>query len=290
MVFTTFVVAAHLLMQSAQFQLSIPGLEKAPTSDSVVAKVNGVAIKAKDIEDLLWDVRGEEIITDIADYQVVKAEADKRGVIVTEGEIESQVTKYLAQMKKDVPAGQTFEGAMAQAGLTKQRLFLRVKSALLLTKVALLDFDPKRYVRVSTIVVRPRSSTAADISSTIAVVQKAYDRLKAGEPWPKLVDELVVDQHGKETRGLLGWRQLIAFPETVQGEINTLKKGDITKPVQTNNGIQIFRVEAKGDDVTKAELDQMKSELSPTLMIEAQQRIFKDLKIERLYPATKVGG
>jgi foldase protein PrsA len=289
MVFTSFALGMHLALQTAAFQLSIPNLPKAPTAETVLAKVNGVPIKAKDIEDLLWDVHAEEILNEISYYQVAKAEADRMGLVVTNQEIEQGVQREIDQMKANLPPNQTIEGAMAQAGQTKGRLYLAVKTSLYLTKIAFQDFEPKAFVRVSTIVVRPRSVAAADITATIAVVQKAYDRLKSGEPWEKLVDELVVDANGKQARGLLGWRQLAAFPQAVQDEMVTLKKGGITKPVQTDNGIQIFRIEAKGDGASKEELEQMRTELSEVLRMQAVQKLRKNLKIERLYPAKKEG-
>lgn len=289
MVFTSFVLGMHLAVQAAAFQLSIPNLPKAPAPETVLAKVNGVAIKAKDIEDLLWDVHAEEILNEISYYQVAKAEADRMGLVVTNQEIEQGVQREIDQMKANLPPNQTLEGAMAQAGQTKSRLYLAVKTSLYLTKIAFQDFEPKTFIRVSTIVVRPRSVAATDITATIAVVQKAYDRLKAGEPWEKLVDELVADANGKQARGLLGWRQLAAFPQAVQDEMVTLKKGGITKPVQTDNGIQIFRIEAKGDGASKDELEQMRTELSEVLRMQAVQKLRKNLKIERLYPEKKDG-
>lgn len=289
MVFSTFVVAAHLLLQSSAFQLSIPGLAKAPEPDAVLVKINGVPIKAKDVEDLLWDVHGEEILGELADYQVAKSEADKRGILVTQGEVDKASAEAIEQIKKNLAPGQTLEASLAQLGLTKNRLDLRMRWNLYIEKIALQNFDAKEYVRVSTIVVKPRSNSASDVANTIQVVQKAYDRLQAGEPWPKLVDELVTDQYGKETRGLLGWRKLALFPEDVQNEIKALKKGGITKPTQTQFGIQIFRIEEKGSEASKADVDQMKEEVKGGLIADTQRQIRETLKIERVYKPQKSG-
>ena len=290
MILSTFVVAFHLALQSGAYQLSVPSLSKAPTADTIIGKVNGVSIKAKDVEDLLWEVRGEEILNDIMFYQVAKMEADKLGIIVTDVEVEQEVARQKDLMKQGLASGQTLEDALAQAGQTKSRLFLVAKSSLYFTKIALQDFDAKAFVRVSTIVVHPRSESAADIAATIQVVQKAYDRLKAGEPWERLVDELVVDQQGKQLRGLLGWRELTAFPDEAKKQLIALKKGDVTQPVQTKNGIQIFRIEAKGEGATKEELEQMRGELTELLKFQATQKIKKTLKIEKLFPPNKAGG
>ena len=278
-----------MIMQSSAFQFTVPGLAKAPAPETVLAKVNGISLKAKDIEDLLWEVRGEELLNDVMFYQVAKMEADKVGILVTNEEVDKEVGRQKDLIKQGLGPNQTIEEALAQAGQTSSRLYLSAKSNLYFTKLAMLDFDPKSFVRVSTIVVHPRSDTAADISSAIQVVQKAYDRIKAGEPWEKLVDELVTDQQGKQMRGLLGWRELTAFPDVAKSQLVALKKGEVTQPVQTKNGIQIFRIEAKGDGASKDELEQMRVELTELLKFQVTQKIKKTLSIEKLYPPKKGG-
>lgn len=289
MVLTSFVLGVSMLMQNTAFQLSIPGLPKAPSAETALVKVNGVEIKAKDIEDLLWETRGEEILNEVMLYQVSKSEADRLGLIVTQAEIDKEMERAIDQIKKNLAPGQTVESAMAQEGQTRSRMYLGIKSSLYLAKIAFKDFEPKNYIRVSTILVRPKSKNAADVAATIQVVQKAYDRIKAGESWDKLVDELIMDQTGRQTRGLVGWRKIAIFPEDVKAELQTLKKGGITKPVQTENGIQIFRVDERGDGLTKEGLEQMKTELTRPLQDEAARKIRETLKMERLYPPQKGG-
>lgn len=289
MIITSFVLGIHLALQSAAFQLSIPTLAKAPTADTILAKVNGVEVRGKDVEDLLWDVRGEEILNDILYYQIAKMEAEKLGIVVTNEEVDQQVARQMDVAKRDLPQGQTLEVALAQAGQTPRRLYLLAKSSLYISKIAMHDFDPKGYVRISTIIVHPRSESVEDITATTLVLKKAKDRLAAGEPWERLVNELVVDQEGKRQNGFLGWREMSAFPDDAKVQLTALKKGAITDPIKTKHGIQIFRIEAKGDGATKEELEQMRVELSETLTGLATQKIRKTLKLERLYPPKKSG-
>lgn len=290
MVITSLVVGLHLALRSAAFQVLVPSLSKAPAAETVVGRVNGVEIKAKDVEDMLWEVRGEEILNDLMFYQVAKMEADKLGIVVIDAEVEQEVARQKDMIRQGLGPNQTLEEALFQAGQTKSRMFLAAKASLYFTKIAMLDFDPKQFVRVSTIVVRPKSENANDVGATINIMQKAYDRLKAGEPWERLVNELVLDPQGKQLHGLLGWRELTAFPEDAKSQVVALKKGDVTQPVQTKNGIQIFRIEAKGDGASKTELEQMRAELSELLKFQVTQKIKKTLKIEKLYPPKKPGG
>lgn len=289
MVLFSVLAAANLALQTAAFQFSIPNLPKAPAAESVLMKVNGQDLKAKDVQDLLWDVRGEEIITDLVFYMLAKQEGDKLGIIVTQGEIEDGVKQELKRIEANLLNGQSLEQALVTQGQTQNRLYLGVKTSLLLTKIAMKDFDIKTYIKISTIWVKPKTNAASDVANTIQVMQKAYDRINAGEPWEKLVDELVVDPAGRASRGLLGWRPFSAFPDTVVPELNSLAKGKITKPVQTQNGIQMFRIETKGSEASKEDIESLKNELGDTLRMQVVNRLRKNMKIEQFYPP-KTGG
>ncbi len=289
MVITSFLLGAHLLWQNAAFQFTVQGLAKAPAPTATVATVNGVEIKAKDVEDLLWDLHGTTVLKDIIYYNLFITEARKRGIVVTQEEVDKGVAGAIDEIKQGLTAGQTVEQAMAQQGQTRSLFAVRIKSNLALTKIALADFNPKDYIKISTIVVRPNSAAATDVANAIQVVQKAYDRIKAGEKWDKLVDELTVEQAAKQNRGFLGWRNLSLFPKEALSEIETLKKGDITKPVHTSNGIQMFRIEDKGDAATKEEIEIMKNENIGVLRQQVGTKILQSAKIEYNYPP-KIGG
>ena len=292
-------MAGHVVPLSATSELNLgvrrqgvgmSEVSKAPRPDQALAKVNGVEIKASEIEDLLWEARGAEILTEFIYYRVAKQEADRLKIIVTDSEVNEAVAKELKSLKANFPEGTSDEDALAQGGQSSGRLRLATRTNLLLTKIAFSDFDPKLYVRVSTIIVKPKSNSAADLSTAILACQSAYSRLQKGEKWETLVDELVEETQGRQARGYLGWRLISAFPEESQKEFLTIKDAGVTKPVQTSNGIQIFRIEGRGSSLKTGDLDQMKLELGEILRNNAVNKISKTLKVERLYPAPKKAG
>jgi hypothetical protein len=278
--------ALALVMQTSGFV--IPDLPSAPAPDKVLVKVGGVDIMAKEVQDLLWEVRGEEILNDLIYAQVAKAEAAKVGVIVTDAEVNEAVQKELVTMKANLAPGVTMEEAMAQIGQTKSRIFLSIKTSLLLNKIAFAEFDPKFYVRVSTILSRPPSTSTADVSASITLIQNAYERLQKGEAWTKVFEEIVQDPEGRRTNGVLGWRNISAFPEEIRKEFTNAKRGNLTKPIQTANGIQLFRIDALGTKLEPGELETMKTELADILRASTVQRLRASMKIERLWPKPKV--
>jgi parvulin-like peptidyl-prolyl isomerase len=265
-------------------------LPKAPIPSQVIAKVNGIDVKAADIEDLLWESRGQEILSEFIYYQVAKQEAEKLKLIVTESEILSGIAKEIKNLRSTGNFEGTDEQVVIQSGTSMGRLRLGVKTSLLLTKIAFQNFDATQYIKVSTIIVKPKSFSASDLADAIKVCQSAYDRLKKGEKWETLVDEVVTETQGRQTRGYLGWRLLTAFPEESQKEFNILNKGEYTKPVQTQNGIQIFRIDAKSLDLKAEEKLQMREEIADILRNNAVKRMSGTVKIERLYPEPKKNG
>ena len=138
-------MAGHLVPLSAtsEFNLGVrrqgvgmSEVPKAPRPDQALAKVNGVEIKASEIEDLLWEARGAGILTEFIYYRVAKQEADRLKIIVTDSEVNEAVAKELKSLKANFPEGTSDEDALAQGGQSAGRLRLATRTNLLLTKIA----------------------------------------------------------------------------------------------------------------------------------------------------------
>lgn len=284
MSFIAAIAGFSLAVQSSGSILGIPFLNPAPTSETTIAKLNGLEIKAKDIQDLLWDARADEILSEVIYFQLAKQEGDKLGVFLTGKEIDEGVAREYDAMKQSLQPGQTIEQFMAAQGQTKARLYLAVKTSLLLTKIAFADFNPELYVKVSTIIVKPASASTNDVLAAIKIADQAYARLKKGDSWESVVDDVVTDEAGRQSRGRLGWRQIAAFPDDVKAELPSLKSGDISKPVQTPNGIQLFRIDAVGKGQSKEALEQMRIDLTESLRMQAVNKIRRNIQIERTWP------
>jgi len=278
------IAGLQIALQTGGIQLGIPNLKPAPDKDQVLVKVNGQEIRASDIAALLWDVKADEILNEVTYFQLAKAEADKLGIFLTGKEIDDGVQRELDAMKANLAPGQTLEQVMVSSGQTRARLYLAVKTSLLLTKIAFAEFDPKLYVKVSTIIIKPASNSATDLASAIKIAQGAYDRLQKGDAWEAVVDDVVTDEAGRESRGRLGWRLLSAFPDDVRSEIGLLKANQFSKPAQIQNGIQFFRIDKFGKDLAKEDLDQMRIEMTEALRLQAVTKIRRTMTIERVWP------
>lgn len=268
----------------------LPGLDmpanlvmKTPGKAAVLATVNGKTITAEDLTPLLWDWRMNDVLSDVIGDRVVRDAATRAKISATDAEVDSEVKKLLASIKASLPQGQTIEDAMLQEGTTPSRIWLRMRTEILLRKLAVAELKPETFVNVSTIVIKPASQQAADLKAALEKAEDCYKRLNVGESWDNVFLSVTDDSRARAALGKIGWRNLTAFPEVAAKEIVSLGRGKVTKPVQTVNGIQIFRVDAKGADVTGDE----KTELEDAYFASRRTGLMQKLREDA---GVKIGG
>lgn len=269
---------APLALYAQASVLDIPKslIKAVPAANQTLARVNGVEIKMTDVEPLLWEWRKNDALNDLITYQIVKDAAAKQGVSVTDEVAQSETKKLMAGIAETLPQGQTIEQAMDQEGTAPSRLYIRVKTELLLRGIVLKGFVHADYVKISTIVFKPATASAEDVKVAVEKAQKAYTRLTGGESWDDVLISVTDDPRAKQALGNVGWRSKKLFPESVQAELDKVKKGGYTKPAQTSNGIQIFRVDAMGSSATAVE----KQELEESYFAAQRQGMMSKLRGE----------
>ncbi|MFN8220544.1 MAG: peptidylprolyl isomerase [Fimbriimonadales bacterium] len=130
-------------------------------------------------------------------------------------------------------------------------------------------------------IVRPKNEQTVALAEAIKRADDLYARLQKGESWDKVLQDTTNEPETLKSAGLLGWRQISAFPEVVRTEMTGLGVGKVTKPAQTVNGFQIFRIEAFGKDAKPEEMESVKD----LYLSQARPEVFNKLrsaaKIER---------
>ena len=250
----------------------------------MLARVDGVEITAGDVESLLWEWRGVDALQDLITYQSVRAEAARLRVDVSEKDVESTIDAFIPQFAKTLQPGVSVNAALAAEGMTRSRMYLRFRTQLLIQKIVEKDFVPAKLVKVSTLVFKASDAQATSLGDAIKRAESAAARLQKGETWDAVFSSLNTDPRAAGSKGLIGWRLLSAFPASVATELSTLKPGQFTKPAQTENGIQIFRLEAAGRDAKGKEFDEMKTTYMQAAQSQLLTRLHQESKIERLYP------
>jgi hypothetical protein len=287
-------LALTLAFQGSGFSLVIPNLRPAPKGDTPVAKIDDVIIKASDVEALLWETKAKEIIGTLANYQLVKKEAERLGVFVSDQEVNQGVAEFVKSVATEAPTGTDIDSYLKTMGRTPSINYLMTKTDLLLTKIAKQKFQASRWVKVSMIAVTPLSDTAADTQNASEKIKAAHERLKKGEAWEAVAFDTIVVPEYKKSAGAMGWRNLDEFVPLAKTALLNAKPGGFTEVFTVPNGLHIYRLDMVGSDAKGKDLDEaIASALNRpdrfSLRFEAFQDIIKRAKVENLYDP-KPGG
>ncbi len=252
-----------------------------PSPDRVIAKVDGKEIRNSDIAPSIWDWYGYQVREDFVIARVIENEAKRLKLSVTDAEVSRMVDVQLDQLKAQVPAGKTLDQFLSEQGSPRTRLLFRARVDYLLTKIAGLSFDPTQYVNVSTLLIRPASQDLADVSKAIEKANKAFEKLSKGDAWLRVLGEYSADPSVINSEGKLGWRTLGTFPDSTQKEFKALKTGKFTKPVQTVNGFQIFRLNYRGSEAAAGDLAVLRDQVISNNRRKLLEDLIKGARIER---------
>jgi parvulin-like peptidyl-prolyl isomerase len=246
--------------------------------------VGSVPITASEVEKYLWDWRAYEVVQDLITSNIMLAEAKRAGVSVGDAEIDREMAAQIKLATASAKPGVKPDRALLEQGFSRSRLYLRIRSQLILDKLTLRQFKKEEFVEIATIVVRPKSEQAADLAEAIQKAQRAYDDLRNGVSWDVALQRFEKDPQVLKTHGYIGWRNVSLFPESVRKEVLSSKPGAITRPAQTPNGIQIFRVDRFGRDASGSILENLRDAYLQGTRQQVLDRIRKAAKVTELYP------
>jgi hypothetical protein len=236
------------------------GQQVVPPPSKVVATVDGTPIRASEVEKSLWDWYGPSVTEELILNRQIAHYADAHGVHLTEAEIQQAYNAQAARVGQNLKPGESVDEALRATGVAPSRLRSRVKSDLLLSKLAEKQFKQADFVKIQTLIVKPKTDSAADVATAIQRAQAAYDRVSKGENWEAVLNATTDDPRLRNNGGEIGWKLFTAFPAQTREELKSLKEGGVTKPVQTAYGIQMFRIEAQGRDLKGADLDSLRQQ------------------------------
>jgi len=255
-----------------------------PAADPVIAKVNGVDIHQSDL------ALAEE---DIGQNIPVKDDQGKRDYLVNY--LTDMILLSKAAEAKKVPDTAEFKRRIAFArnkALMETMLQEESKAAMTdanLHKVyddATKSMGAEQEVHARHILFRVANPTDDAASKAAeAKVKSVIDRVKKGEDFTKLANELTEDPSGKANGGDLGYftkEQMV--PEFSEVAFK-LDKGQVSDPVKTQFGWHVLKVEDKRQREAPA-FDAVRDQVEQFAVRKAQvdfvTKLRADAKIERL--------
>ena len=268
-----------------------------------VAVVNGIGISKGDLERQVSavlrspqfqgaDPRDAEqrldierqVIVQLIQQELIKQEAERLGVRVSE----TQIAERLGQVRAQFQTDDQFQQALAQNGLTASTLRGRIRDQLTVELVqtraignitateAEIRAAYGNGSRFDELRVRHILFTVANATEEAAKKKKAEDtlaQLRDGADFIALAKKVSEDTASKPSGGDLGTvTRSTPFDQTFLNAAFRLKKGQISGLVRTQFGFHIIRV----DDRTSKTLDQARAELTQEIADSKRQDAFTE--------------
>ncbi len=259
--------------------------------DGVLATVNDEVILASEVDEQLYlylnqnrarpDSAGvqqlrREILDRVIEEKVIVSEAKRQNITLPDAEVEKSVTEAVNDVKKRLGSEAAFRSELAREGITEEDLRKRYREdvsrqmmaqALLRKQLGKVEVTPAEattyYIaHPSEFPKRPAALRAqviqlpveADSLARRTARQRAVDtsaRIKKGEPFSRLAQELSEDQATAGSGGDLGWFKRGALDSTFEKAAFKVPVGQVSGVVETSYGYHLIKVEeadpAKGE-------------------------------------------
>ncbi|WP_245995877.1 peptidylprolyl isomerase [Paenibacillus taihuensis] len=263
--------AAEMLGANVNYNAASNSVTIASKSGNVgnaaVASVNGVTITKNQLYDAMVAVGGKQTLDNLIQDELVKQEAKKKGIVITDKDVDAEIAK----IKKQFPTEADFQSALQQAGMTLDDLKKQTPAQLRITKlvepsVKVTDADVKQYFEQNKEQYdQPEQVKALHI--LVATKEEADEILKqlnAGADFAKLAEEKSLDTGSKDAGGDLGYFGKGTMVAEFEQAAFSLKVGELSEPVKTQFGYHIIKV-TDHKAAKAATLDQYQAEIKETL-------------------------
>ncbi len=258
--------------------------------NDVVAVVNGDEITQKEFIESAVSGGGAHLLDQLILEKIIQQKAEQENVTISDKELDHKFNEF----KEQIPSEDMFENYLEQQGLSEDVFLEQMKTDLLLEKL----FEPN--IKVSDEEVRQyfdenkeQFNEPEQVKAKQIVVEseeearKAYKRLKDGEDFSKVAQDVSIDQQTRDNGGDLGsvpkGRLAVIDPE-LEEKVFALKKGEFIEPFETQTGFYIVQVDEKiaakkatfNDEIAK----EIREELKQRKLYEKMPEWIEDLRRE----------
>ncbi len=283
-----------------------PNSGKKLTVERVVAIVNDSIILASELDARMTPVRGEamqiadpkererrlsklssQVLDEMVNEELIVQAAEAAKVEVEASEVQAALDEIKQNNNLDdaglaqALAAQGYTLSNYKHDLRRQLLRLRAVNQLVAPKVQVTEEDVRaKYdemqrrsqsvsaVQLSHILFKlPDKPTEQQLAEAKEKAAKAITRVKNGESFEKVAQEISEDDQTKATGGQLGWFQRGSIQPEWEQIVFSMDKGDVRGPVSGERGLHVFQV-------TEVKNNQLKpyAEMKEQLMRELRRR------------------
>ena len=252
--------------------------QRARSDRAVAARVNGEAIPAAELRSELLKRFGPDVLRDLVHQRLIMQEAVKRNVKPDEKQIDKRLKEMKAQpeVQAMLKSGQVEEADLRRNLTTVGPLDALVKGQLTIE-------EENQFYK------QHRSELESLTVQQILLLDKAEaekvhsEAGKAGADFAALAKKYSLDSRTKSQGGLLGEVHRGELEPDLAETLFALKAGQISEPVESEDGIHIFRVVS-----SKTGLDELRPQIQERLTAAKRGDFVEELragaKIETVPP------
>jgi parvulin-like peptidyl-prolyl isomerase len=215
------------------------------SSGAVVADVNGKPITNAELTEALKEQdlsNGGRMLSSLIIRQLVRQEAQRRGIKVTKEEIQAR----LDAMQDDVMAtlGKTVQQWIADSGQTQAEVEDNISYQLLEAKLVLTDADKKKFFEENKDLLKrslPRNNESVIYRQIVVATKPEAEALRAQlmakdskADFAKLAEEKSLDPMTRTRGGMAGWavKGMMDPPDpALEKVLFSLKAGEVSEPL-----------------------------------------------------------
>ncbi|TNJ67350.1 peptidylprolyl isomerase [Paenibacillus hemerocallicola] len=245
--------------------------------DTVVATVNGVEIGKQQLFDELIRNGGAQVLNNLINEELVKQEADKAGVQVTDADLNKELDSFKKSLS--LSSDEEFDMMLMQYGMTKDELKKQMPMQVRLRKLLEPKTDvteeemKKYYDENKEMLATPEQVKASHILvSTKEESEAILAQLNTGADFAQLAKEKSIDPGSKDNGGDLSYFAKGKMVKEFEDAAFTLPVGQISNVVQTEHGFHIIKVTDKKAAVTPT-FEEKKNEIRETLVMQEVQEL-----------------
>lgn len=223
----------------------LAGCSGEKVENDVLATVGDTEILYTDLADQLIELQGKDTLETMITNEIVKQEAEKAKVEVSEEDIDTEYENYINYYGGE----ESFNSMLQMYGMTADDIRKDIENSLLTEKVIastieVKDDELKTYFDENA----ANYETSAEVAAKHILVEteedakSVLDRLNKGEEWDALAAEMSTDTSNKDKGGDLGFFGEGVMVEAFQTAAFAQEVGTISEPVQTDYGFHIINV------------------------------------------------
>jgi len=279
-IFGTILVALGMISNNVTFGSDVK------LDSEIVAVVNGEEISRETLANVLININGAEGLERIIRRTLVKQEAKKRNLTISEEEIAERVALHIdVQIQSQMKQGglkdeQDLKRELEKAGMTLEQYRTNIGKMFKLTDGQIeAELLAEKIIRETVEITNEELHEAFEeqlgekilarqiVFRTIRDAEKTLERLKSGANFESLAKKESIDRNSASRGG----RMRPFGPEGVMGKaVANLKNGELSDIVKTDSGYHIVKLEKRIPRSTK-KFSEVKEDLEKFITVQKVQ-------------------